>query len=120
MDNLRIADAIDNVFEIFRRSNKYIDETTPWTLAKEGNIERLSTVIYNLLEAIRIGAILLHPFLPETAEKIFAQLNTDLTDFASIETFGGLESGKKLNDPTPLFVRIDKSVNYYRSRLCEN
>ncbi len=108
MDNLRIADAIDNVFEIFRRSNKYIDETTPWTLAKEGNIERLSTVIYNLLEAIRIGAILLHPFLPETAEKIFAQLNTDLTDFASIETFGGLESGKELNDPTPLFVRIDK------------
>ena len=110
MNNLRVADAIDSVFEIFRRSNKYIDETTPWTLAKEENTERLQTVIYNLLEAIRIGAVLLHSFLPETAEKIFAQLNTDLTDFSSIETFGKLESGKELNDPSPLFVRIDKEA----------
>ncbi len=108
MDELKVADAIDNVFEIFRRSNKYIDETMPWVLAKEQNIERLKTVIYNLLEAIRVGAVLLHPFLPETAEKIYSQLNTDLTTFSSIENFGGLKVGTKLNEPEPLFVRIDK------------
>ena len=108
MDNLRVADAIDNVFEIFRRSNKYIDETCPWTLAKEGNTERLQTVIYNLLESIRIGSVLLHSFLPETSEKIFKQLNTDLTDYESINEFGKLVVGNTLNDPEPLFVRIDK------------
>ncbi len=108
MEGLRVADAIDAVFEIFRRSNKYIDETTPWTLAKEGNTERLKTVIYNLLESIRIGAVLLHSFLPETATKIYHQLNTEVTDFESTKVFGGLESGKAVNDPEPLFVRIDK------------
>ncbi len=108
MENLRVADAIDAVFEIFRRSNKYIDETTPWTLAKEGKIERLQTVIYHLLESIRIGAILLHSFLPETSEKIYQQLNTDKTDFESIYQFGSLESGKAVHDPEPLFARIDK------------
>ncbi len=108
MESLRVADAIDATFDIFRRSNKYIDETMPWALAKEGNTERLKTVIYNLLESIRIGAVLLHSFLPETAEKIFAQLNTDKTDFASIRTFGGLESGKTVEEPEPLFARIDK------------
>ena len=108
MDNLRVADAVDNVFEIFRRCNKYIDETCPWTLAKEGNQERLQTVIYNLLESIRIGSVLLHSFLPETAEKIFNQLNTDLTNYDSIKEFGKLVVGNNLNDPEPLFVRIDK------------
>lgn len=108
MENLKVADAIDHVFEIFRRSNKYIDETTPWTLAKNGDTERLKTVIYNLLESIRIGAILLHSFLPETSEKIFKQLNTEIIDFNSIKEFGGLESGSILNDPEPLFARIDK------------
>ncbi len=108
MDELRVADALDNVFEIFRRSNKYIDETTPWTLAKEENTERLETVIYNLLEAIRIGAVLLHSFLPETAEKIFSQLNTDITDYESTLNFGKLVSGNNLNDPEVLFARIDK------------
>ena len=108
MDNLKVAEAIDEVFEIFRRSNKYIDETTPWTLAKENNKERLQTVIYNLLESIRVGAVLLHSYLPETSEKIFEQLNTNLTDLDSIKEFGALEVGKELNDPTPLFARIDK------------
>ena len=108
MEELKIADAIDEVFEIFRRSNKYIDETTPWILAKEENKEKLETVIYNLLESIRIGAILLSSFLPETSEKIFSQLNTDVTDIESVKEFGKLKTGEVLNDPEPLFIRIDK------------
>ena len=108
MDELRVAEAIDNVFEIFRRSNKYIDETTPWVLAKEEDKTRLATVIYNLLESIRIGAILLHSFLPETSEKILEQLNTDINSFDSIKEFGALKSGSKLNEPYALFARIDK------------
>ena len=108
MDELRVADAIDAVFEIFRRSNKYIDETTPWILAKEENKDRLAKVIYNLLESIRIGAVLLHPFLPDTAEKIFKQLNTDVTSYDSINEFGGLKESSTLNDPEPLFARIEK------------
>ena len=111
MNELRVADAIDAVFEIFRRSNKYIDETTPWILAKEENKDRLKKVIYNLLESIRIGAVLLHPFLPDTAEKIFAQLNTDVTSYDSINEFGGLKVGEKLNDPEPIFARIEKKDN---------
>ena len=93
---------------IFKRSNKYIDETTPWILAKEENKERLATVIYNLLESIRIGAVLLTPFLTETSDKIFEQLNTELKSYDSIKEFGILESGKELNNPEPLFVRIDR------------
>ena len=77
MDKLRVADAITEIFGIFRRSNKYIDETMPWTLAKdEAQKDRLATVLYNLTEAITIGASLLYSFMPETAEKILAQLNT--------------------------------------------
>ena len=109
MDNLRVADAIDEVFEIFRRSNKYIDETMPWKLAKE-DIPRLKTVIYNLLESIRIGAVLLKPFLPETSDKIFKQLNTENKGYDSIDNFDGLDADIKLNDPEPLFARIDKNV----------
>ena len=108
MEELRVADAIDSVFEIFRRSNKYIDETTPWVLAKDEDKTRLATVIYNLLESIRIGAVLLHSFLPETSEKILEQLNTSINDFDSIREFGQLESGKELNEPYALFARIDK------------
>ena len=108
MDELRVADAIDEVFEIFKRSNKYIDETTPWLLAKEENKERLSTVIYNLLESIRVGAVLLSSFLPETSEKIFNQLNTDKKDLESIKEFGQIEVGSTLNNPEALFARIDK------------
>ena len=108
MEELKVADAIDNVFEIFRRCNKYIDETTPWILAKEENKDRLKTVMYNLLESIRIGAVLLHPFLPSTSEEIFRQLNTKFDTFESIEEFGALELGGTLNDPKPLFIRIEK------------
>ena len=108
IEEIRVADAIDNVFNIFRRCNKYIDETTPWILAKEENKDRLKKVMYNLLESIRIGAVLLSPFLPETSEKIFAQLNTDLTSYESIQEFGQLKEGDILNNPEPLFKRIEK------------
>lgn len=108
MNQLKVAEAIDYIFEIYRRSNKYIDETMPWVLAKEGNTERLKTVIYNLLEAIRIGTILLTPFLPETADKIFKQLNTNNREIDSVKEFNGFDSDIRLNEPVPLFARIDK------------
>ena len=108
MNELRVSDAIDNVFEIFRRSNKYIDETAPWTLAKEGNTDRLRTVLYNLLESIRVGAVLLSPFLPETSSKILKQLNTNNNTIDSIGKFNGMDYDIKLNNPEPLFARIDK------------
>ena len=105
MEELRVADAIDEVFEIFRRANKYIDETTPWTLAKEEeNKDRLETVIYNLLEAIRKGSILLETFLPDTKEEIFRQLNTKLNDKdEELEEYNLIE-------PKPIFARIDKAA----------
>ena len=106
MDELKVAEALDNIFEIFRRCNKYIDETTPWTLAKEENTDRLKTVLYNLLESIRIGTVLLSPFLPVTAERIFEQLNTN--NKVINDSFDGMEYDSKLNTPTPLFIRIDK------------
>ena len=108
MSDLKVADAIDEVFNIFKRCNKYIDETTPWILAKEENKDRLKCVIYNLLESIRIGAVLLYPFLPQTSEEIFKQLNTDETSYESIIEFGKLKIGNTLNDPKPLFIRIEK------------
>lgn len=104
MDELRVADGIDCVFDIFNRCNKYIDETMPWVLAKEEDKTRLGTVLYNLLESIRIGAVLLSSFLPETSDKILEQLNTTNKDI----TFGGIVSGDKVNAPVPLFQRIDK------------
>lgn len=108
MNDLKVAEAIDIVFDIFRRCNKYIDETTPWILAKEEqNSERLKTVLYNLLESIRSGAVLLQPFLPETAASIFNQLNTKNIFIDSIN-FKGLDPGIILNQPEPLFARIDK------------
>lgn len=108
MDELRVGDAIAEIFVLLKRCNKYIDETTPWTLAKEGKNDRLATVLYNLLEGIRIAAILLEPFLPETAVKIFAQLNTEVTDLDTCESFGHLECGKKvIAKPEILFARID-------------
>ena len=107
MDKLHVADALDSVMDIFRRSNKYIDETTPWTLSKE-DPDRLKTVIYNLLESIRIGAVLLKPFLTETSDKILEQLNTDVDTYESVTEFGKLKSGRELNNPYPLFIRIDK------------
>ncbi len=106
MDDLKVAEAIDCVFEIFKRCNKYIDDTTPWTLAKEENTERLGTVLYTLLDAIRIGAIYLFPYLPETSDNILKQLNTNENELV----FGKTVTGTKLSTPEPLFVRIDKEA----------
>ncbi len=109
MANLRVADALTEIFDIFKRCNKYIDETEPWVLAKdEAKADRLSTVLYNLVEGIVIGASLLQPYMPETAEKIVAQLNTSLRDFDKLEEFGLYESGTKVTDqPEILFARLD-------------
>ena len=109
MPDLRVADSITEVFAVFRRCNKYIDETTPWVLAKdEAKQDRLAEVLYNLTEAITIGACLLHPFLPETAEKIVAQLNTSLRDLDDLDKFGLYVSGTKVTDkPEILFQRLD-------------
>ena len=110
MDTLHIADAISEVMTALRRANKYIDETTPWVLAKDENgRERLQTVIYNLLEAIRICAVLLQPIIPETSDKIFAQLGTDLTSYDSIE-FGSLVPGTVCGESFILFSRIDEKA----------
>mgnify|MGYP004450553807 FL=1 len=108
MDKLRFADAITEVFALFRRCNKYIDETTPWVLAKEeADADRLAEVLYNLVDAITIGASLLHPFLPETAEKIVAQLNTSLRDLDVCEEFGLYPSGNQVVEtPEILFGRL--------------
>ena len=108
MDNLRVADALEEVIDIFRRCNKYIDETMPWVLAKdETKKERLATVLYNLVEGIRIGTVLLRAFMPETSDKIFYQINTELKDFDTICEFGGYKSGTKVNSPEVLFQRIE-------------
>ena len=108
MDELRVADAIDEIFTLLRRANKYIDETTPWTLAKdEANHGRLDTVLYNLLETIRVAAALLHPFLPETADRIFKQLGVERSDWESLSQFGVLPAGHQLNQAEILFARID-------------
>ena len=109
MDKLRVADAITEVFTLFRRCNKYIDETEPWFLAKdEAKKDRLATVLYNLLEGIRIGTVCLAPFLPDTAEKILDQIGTKERDFLQLDTFGRLEQGGKVTDkPEILFARID-------------
>lgn len=108
MNQYRMADTLDAVISLARRSNKYIDETMPWVLAKdEAQKPRLGAVLYNLLESIRFLAVLLQPFMPETAEKIFAQLNTDCKDYASLSAFGGLHAGDKVGEPVPLFGRID-------------
>ena len=110
MEELRVGDALDEVFTLLRRTNKYIDETMPWVLAKdESKQDRLATVLYNLLESIRISAVLLHSFLPETAEKMFAYLNTKVTDLDSCESFGNLETDIHVVEKCePLFARIDE------------
>ncbi len=108
MDELRVADAIDELFALLRRANKYIDETTPWVLAKdETKHARLDTVLYNLLEAIRFGATLISPFLPDTGAKIFRQLNIEPSDRDSLSAFGGLSAGHKVGTAEILFERID-------------
>ena len=108
MDELRVADAITEIFALFKRCNKYIDETEPWVLAKdEANMDRLSTVLYNLVESIATGASLLEPFMPSTAKKIVQQLNTSVRSFEDCEKFGLYESGNKVTaEPEILFARL--------------
>jgi len=109
MDQLRVADAITEIFNIFRRCNKYIDETMPWALAKdEAKKDRLATVLYNLVEAITIGASLLEAFMPETSEKILAQLQTEKRELSAMDQFGLYPDGGKVTDkPEILFARMD-------------
>lgn len=109
MDELRVSDALTEIFNVFRRCNKYIDETEPWVLAKdEAKKDRLATVLYNLVEGISIGAGLLEPFMPETAQRIMAQLNSPVRDFDSVKTFGAYVSGTKVTEaPEILFARLD-------------
>lgn len=120
MDQLRIADAIDAAFDLLRRCNKYIDETTPWVLAKdETKKERLNTVLYNLLEGIRIATVLLSSFIPQTAQEVFKQINTKQTDYDSILTWGNYEKNNTVTSaPQVLFARLDsdktmEEVNKY-------
>ncbi len=108
MTDYKTADALESIFKIAQRANKYIDETMPWVLAKdEGKKEVLKTVMYNLAEAIRFSASLLSSFMPETAEKISAQLSFDDISLESIEKFGYLKGGKEIPEAKPLFARID-------------
>ena len=109
MKNLRVADAITEVFNLFRRCNKYIDETAPWVLAKdEASKDRLAEVLYNLVESITIGACLLKSFLPETADRILAQLNAGMREYDDLDKFGLYENGNKVTDkPEILFARLD-------------
>ena len=109
MEGWRVADAITDIFTLFKRCNKYIDETEPWVLAKDpAKADRLATVLYNLTESIVIGASLLEPYMPGTAEKIAVQLNTSLRSFEECTTFGGYISGSKVTEkPEILFARLD-------------
>ena len=119
MEELRVADALTEIFNLFKRCNKYIDETMPWALAKdETKQDRLATVLYNLVESIVTGASLLESFLPETAERIVAQLNTDIRSLDDMETFGHYESGSKVTEkPEILFARLD--LNEVMARVAE-
>lgn len=109
MDDLRVGDAIDEIFALLRRSNKYIDETTPWVLGKdETKQDRLATVLYNLMECIRFSAVLLSSYMPETANKILDELKTQQRDLSTLTTFGNLECGHcVVEKPEILFARID-------------
>ena len=109
MKNLRVADAITEVFNLFRRCNKYIDETAPWVLAKdEATKDRLAEVLYNLVESITIGACLLKSFLPETADRILTQLNTGMREYDDLDKFGLYKNGNKVTEkPEILFARLD-------------
>lgn len=122
-ETYRVADAIEAVLNLAKRSNKYIDETMPWALAKdESKKARLGTVLYNLLETIRYIAVLLSPFMPETAEKIFAQMNCDIKDYDSLETFGSTKAGVTVNKAEALFARIDaeKMLEEIAQKQAEN
>ena len=108
MKALRVADSIDEIWAVADRANKYIDETTPWILAKdEAQKQRLGTVLYNLAETIRIIAALLSSYMPETSKKIAEQINADDISYESVKTFGILKAGTKVGTAEPLFARID-------------
>ena len=111
MEKLHTADALNELFNIFRRCNKYIDETMPWALAKdEAKKDRLATVLYNLVEGISIGANLLRSFMPETTDKILGQLNVKMRDYETLNQFGLYPSGNKVTDaPEILFARFDEA-----------
>ena len=111
MDELRAADALTEIFAVFKRLNKYIDETEPWVLARdEAKADRLSTVLYNLIEGITIGTALMAPFMPDTADKIVKMLNTKIRDFETLGTFGLYPSGTKVTDqPEILFARLKEA-----------
>ncbi len=122
MDKLRVADTITEILSLFKRCNKYVDETEPWVLAKDPEkADRLSTVLYNLAEAIIIGASLLEPFMPETAAKIAVQFNTQLRSYDELEKFGLYKSGTKVVEkPEMLFARLDmKDVKAYADKVAE-
>ncbi len=112
MDDFHVADALEGIFEMLSRANKYIDETTPWSLAKDDTQKaRLGTVLYNLMEAIRWGAVMLLPFIPATAEEILNELGTDKRGFDSLgglSAFGGMKAGETVGDSKVLFARVDE------------
>ena len=113
ISSFHISDAVETVMNLAKRCNKYIDETAPWVLAKdEAKRERLGTVLYDLLEAIRYVAVLLQPFMPDSHKAILSQLNCDIADYDSLAEFGKTVAGTKLGDPVPLFVRIDPEKLY--------
>ena len=108
VDELKVGEALQEIFDVLKKANKYIDDTMPWVLAKdETKQDRLKTVLYNLLETIRICTVFLQAFIPDTASKIFEQLNTDVNTFESTKEFGLLKDGTKLSEPVHLFDRID-------------
>jgi len=110
MNEFKTSDALEEIMNLARRSNKYIDETMPWALAKDENQKaRLGGVLYNLLESIRFIAVLLQPFMPETAKSIFTQINTSETSWESLDAFGKTKSGDKVGAATPMFLRLDEA-----------
>ncbi|MCR4998742.1 MAG: methionine--tRNA ligase [Lachnospiraceae bacterium] len=122
MDSLRVADALSEIFTVYKRLNKYIDETEPWVLAKdESKHDRLATVLYNLTEGIVMATSLLAPFLPETGDRVVAQLNTSLRDFDTLGEFGLYPSGNKVTDaPEILFARLDKDEILAKAEEVQN
>ena len=110
MDTYHVSDALECIFTMLKRANKYIDETTPWSLAKdEAQKERLGTVLYNLLETIRWGAVMLTPFIPESAKEILDELNTDARTYDTLDAFGAMKAGETTKDSKVLFARIDEA-----------
>lgn len=108
MDNLRIPEALDSIWELINAANKYIDKTTPWILGKDADKkDRLGTVLYNLSESLRIIAVCISPYLPETSEKMYKQLNADIVSWDSIASFDGTKAGTRINKGEILFPRID-------------